>query len=242
MNFLGEPLFQAIFNTSVPRIIVHNDAPHFTVITYNDAQKQISRAVNYNSVISNVWEAFGFNNTKEGNGFLLMDALLQAANKNEVVLTPAFNHTLYALDKDSGKADWWRIEVKPVNGKDGSKAEYLVLTTYHISGQMINHQTLAEKKQQEQRWNNELAALNEELAASYEELIASNEELLRSQNDLHVLNNELEQRINWRTQALAESEVRFRNLVQHAPVAIIVLNGPDMVIELANEKNATTLE
>src|SRR5947209_2768737 len=36
--------------------------------------------------------------------------------------------------------------------------------------------------------------------------------------------------------ALAESEARFRKLVQHAPVAIIVLSGADMIIELANDK------
>ena len=81
-----------------------------------------------------------------------------------------------------------------------------------------------------------LAELNEELAAYNEELIVSNEELQRSQMQLQTLNDELEQRVNRRTQALAESEARFRNLVKHAPVAIIVLSGADMRMELANDK------
>lgn len=67
-------------------------------------------------------------------------------------------------------------------------------------------------------------AMNEELSASNEALTAINEELADTQRNLQLLINEL-----------AISEARFRFLVRGAPVAIGVLNGPDLVIESAND-------
>jgi len=59
--------------------------------------------------------------------------------------------------------------------------------------------------------------LNEELACSNEELLASNDELYRSQQNLEDLNKELEQRVLNRTRALAESENRFRTMMETIP-------------------------
>lgn len=77
-------------------------------------------------------------------------------------------------------------------------------------------------------------ALNEELATANEELSAVNEEYEQTQQSLAMLNTELEYRVASRTRALAESESRFRNLINDAPVAIMLLNGRQLVIESAN--------
>jgi two-component system sensor histidine kinase VicK len=236
MNFLSEPLFQAIFNNSVPRVVVKTDTPNFTIITSNDAQKQISRTGIYNISPQNIWEAFGFDTTEESNGLLLMNAITKAITYNEVVLTPVFRHDLYTGNGNALTERWWQIEVTPVAGKDRKKTECLLLTTHTVSGWPGNYPTATESQLHEQKLSDKLAELNEELAASNEELIVSNEELQRSQMELQQLNEELEQRVSRRTRALGASEARFRNLVQHAPVAIIVLSGADMIIELANDK------
>lgn len=65
---------------------------------------------------------------------------------------------------------------------------------------------------------------------------ALNEELRKAQAALSILNQELEDRVQDRTKALTDSESRLRNLIRHAPVAIGVLKGRDLVIETANAK------
>jgi len=236
MNFLSEPLFQAIFNTSVPRVIVKPDTPYFTIIASNDAQQQLSCNHLYGTLPRNIWEAFDFDTTEEGNGLLLMNALTKAMISNEAVLTPIFRHDIYTGSEDRLTECWWQIEVMPVSGKDRKKTEYLLITTHTVTGWATNQYSAIDNYSNEERLSEKLAELNEELAASNEELLASNEELQRSQMQLQQLNDELEQRVSRRTRALAESEARFRNLVQYAPVAIIVLSGADMIVELANDK------
>ncbi|WP_295767460.1 PAS domain-containing protein [uncultured Mucilaginibacter sp.] len=78
-------------------------------------------------------------------------------------------------------------------------------------------------------------ALNEELAATNEELGATNDELHKSQQNLADLNNELEDRISSRTQALTESESRFRQLVEQSAVAMLVLRGPQLLFDIFNQ-------
>ncbi len=77
-------------------------------------------------------------------------------------------------------------------------------------------------------------ALNEELAAANEELNAVNDELHCAQENLQKLNDELEERVEQRTIALAESQSRFRNMLQQSPVAMLVFQGEELVVSLAN--------
>ncbi len=236
MNLLSEPLFQAIFNNSIPRVVVKTDAPNFTIITSNDAQKQLSHTGTIYNISSDVWEAFDIDTTEEGNGHLLMTALKKAITINKAVLTPVFRHDIYIGDEDKLAESWWQTEVTPIAGSNRRKVECLLLTTHTVTGWPAKPPTAAESHLQEQRLSERLNELNEELASFNEELLASNDELQHSQMQLKRLNEELEHRVIRRTQALAESETRFRNLVQHAPVAIIVLSGADMIIDLANDK------
>ena len=85
-------------------------------------------------------------------------------------------------------------------------------------------------------------ALNEELAAANEELSAMNEEYQEVQANLHLLNIELEERVKRRTNDLAESlkklvhsEQRLDNILHQLPSPVVVLGGPDQVIEVTNE-------
>jgi two-component system sensor histidine kinase VicK len=77
--------------------------------------------------------------------------------------------------------------------------------------------------------------LNEELTASNEELSAINEELSQSQQSLQLLNTELEERVQRRTKALAESEARFRSIIEQAPLGICLFSGPEQIVEIVNQ-------
>ena len=65
---------------------------------------------------------------------------------------------------------------------------------------------------------------------------AQNEELRQAKIALSTLNRELESRVRDRTKELTESESRLRSLITHAPVAIGVLKGRELLIETANAK------
>ena len=59
--------------------------------------------------------------------------------------------------------------------------------------------------------------LNEKLGSANQELSSAVDELYKSQLDLKLLNNELEERVTSRTKALAESESRFRVMMETMP-------------------------
>ncbi|RZL14741.1 MAG: PAS domain-containing protein, partial [Hymenobacter sp.] len=103
----------------------------------------------------------------------------------------------------------------------------------------VTAQVLA--RHQVQELNEELAVTNEELLAANEEFLTSNAELARVQQQLRQLNQELEVRVAERTQelVLAQTETerqrqRLSRFFSQAPAAICILDGPELVYELAN--------
>lgn len=120
--------------------------------------------------------------------------------------------------------------------KDGEGKVYAILHTASDVTEIVNsRQELkrARERQEQFEWEQ---ALNAELAAANEELSATNEELQKVQNSLYEINSELESRVDARTAALSDSESRLRYLLSDAPIAIAVLRGRELVIEIANKK------
>jgi PAS domain S-box-containing protein len=92
-----------------------------------------------------------------------------------------------------------------------------ISVTNILAGRTKIQNDLKHKEHETAELNEELAAANEEMTAINEELLASNEELSVSQYNLHALNNDLEERVNARTEALSLSETRFRKIMQTIP-------------------------
>lgn len=89
--------------------------------------------------------------------------------------------------------------------------------------------------------NEEIQVTSEEIQSANEELSATNEELFQAQHDLLKLNDELEERVESRTQELftAQAEAtrqneRLNRFFMQAPSGICVFDGPDLVFELVN--------
>lgn len=82
---------------------------------------------------------------------------------------------------------------------------------------IVINRKLAKAQGNIQDLNEELVTANEELISSNEELIAAHEELYQSHQDQASLNKELEERVLSRTKALAESESRFRIMMETIP-------------------------
>jgi len=102
--------------------------------------------------------------------------------------------------------------------KDDAGKTYCILhTATDVTERFLNVEKV-------QSLTEELRASNEELRAANEELNASNEELNESQQNLRDLYDDL-----------AESDLRFRNMVRQAPVGICIIRAKDLLIQEVND-------
>jgi PAS domain S-box-containing protein len=115
----------------------------------------------------------------------------------------------------------------------------------------VTEQVLARRQCEAQE--RQTSQLNQELQAANAEIRANNATLIRIQGQLRAFNDELEVRVQARTQSLRESQAReqaarqaaeaqqrnLRNIFEQAPVAICLMRGPQAVVELLNKKGAT---
>lgn len=113
---------------------------------------------------------------------------------------------------------------QPLMDLDGVRTGVLV-TVIDVTHKVDTRKQLEQNQLSLQDLNNELSTINEEMTASNEELMATNEELAIAQGNLLRYIGEL-----------AESEARFRSLVEQAPVAINIFQGRELIIDIANEK------
>jgi len=94
--------------------------------------------------------------------------------------------------------------------QDAAKKTYCIIhTSTDVTHRRNSMLLLAEKEEEEQ-------SLTEEMAATVEEMLSTNEEL----NQSLIL--------------LADSKENIRTIIQQAPVGMCVLQGPELVIEIAN--------
>jgi len=239
MIFFNHPLFLALFNTSAPRIILQANAPHFTIITYNEAYEKATNTTGRNVKGLGLWEAYP-NNDQQSGGDILLNGLMEALNSNKIIKLPPFQYSIPSVDQLTTELNWWQLEIEPISTQN--KPDYLLTTTYNITEKVLAAKTLDNFVKRESLLSQELAksyeelaSSNEELQASMEELMASNEALYESRQELKTVNDLLEGRIYERTQALDDNRKRLHNMIMTTPVAMTILKGPELIIELANE-------
>src|SRR5260221_4529266 len=103
---------------------------------------------------------------------------------------------------------------------------------------VLTHEELQASIEEFETTNEELQATNEELETSNEELQATNEELETTNDELRARTNELQELAN-----MLESErVRLAEMVELAPFYILVLRGPDLVVEALSPGFESLLE
>jgi len=125
-------------------------------------------------------------------------------------------------------ADFKYAPLFDVNGN----VESIVATVIDINDIVVTRHLLEASEEEQQSLNEELNTTVEELAASNEELAAANEEMMATNEELAEIHQSLHQKIT----ELGESENRFRDMIERAPVAMLVLRGPDLVFEIVNPR------
>ena len=101
---------------------------------------------------------------------------------------------------------------------------------------MLTHEELQASIEEFETTNEELQATNEELETNNEELQATNEELETTNEELRARTSELQEVAN----TLDSERVRLTEIVELAPFYILVLRGPNLVIE-AHSPNYTRM-
>jgi two-component system sensor histidine kinase VicK len=112
---------------------------------------------------------------------------------------------------------------QPLTDYNGNRTS-IMATVIDVTDKVLSRQQLEENQIKLLDLNDELSTMNEEMAATNEELITINEELAKTRENLLRTIIEVE-----------KSEARFRSLVQQAPTAICILNGPELIIESVND-------
>jgi two-component system sensor histidine kinase VicK len=161
-QLLTHPLFQGIFNTPVPRIIVIADAPKFTIVTSNDAHKAVTNLIGRDISGKSVWEIFDPNEAGGDGAILLENALTESQLTNKTVLMPPFRYDMGSPDGKKMVEKWWQLEIMPVGG-DGSTPDYLLTTTNEITEQVLREK---EKERVQQELENLLAVRTSGLVSS----------------------------------------------------------------------------
>lgn len=102
---------------------------------------------------------------------------------------------------------------------------------------VLTHEELQATIEEFETTNEELQATNEELETNNEELQATNEELETTNDELRARTGELQEMSN-----MLESErVRLAEMVELAPFYIMVLRGPELIVEAYNPRYAELL-
>lgn len=234
MDLLNDSLFQALFNTSVPRIVLETNVPDFTIVTYNDAFKVATNIQTREVKGKSLWEAYDPKYSDDDGGTLLRQALTAATETAKVVSLPPFKYNILSTDQKTIETSWWELEVIPI-GTIAKRPGFLLVTTHNITERLSNGNKINEGLLREEN-------LNEELSAANEELTSTIEELKQSKNSLLELNGKLEERVVTRTNQLftanyrtEQQRDRLRKIIDHIPSGFCILSGKDMVIEMANE-------
>jgi len=241
MDLLNDLLFQALFNTDVPRIVLKTNIPDFTIVTYNEAFKITTNIQERAVKGQSLWEVYNPEYSGDDGKSLLSEALVRAIDTARPVNLPPFKYNILSKDQNTIETNWWEMEIIPVGGGT-QKPELLMVTTQNITEKMISRGKIDDGLLREQNLNEELAATNEELSAANEELTSTIEDLKQSQSALHELNDKLEKRVVTRTNQLFTANYRtekqrdrLKKIIDNIPSGFCILTGKDMIIEMAND-------
>jgi two-component system sensor histidine kinase VicK len=211
----------------------HEDVPFYLLYSTDNENVSDAGLTAYSGIEINEAEAIGWpyqDSLNNGNSTAIELDKYISRPINSTWGEPCSQALIVSISRDEARISGYMVlGVSPRKKLDTDYEQFLSSVGLHV-GTILNNGYAYEQSGALQREQ----ALNEELLSANEELNSTNEELHQSQLNLANLNIELEQRVAARTQALAASESRFRHLIKDAPVAIMVLNGRNLIVESAN--------
>ncbi|GEM_PF-2405487 len=239
MSYISNPLFQALFQGDIPRLILNGNTEDFIIVDYNRAYEFLLRfntSANYRG--RDFRWMFGQEDMQEPY-HLQFAAVLQQAEDLGQSLHIKVGDAGFLIKDDSRLLELGdNLEILPVYGDTNAPSYFILSWTdakirqfslplssdEDLFADIEQQHRLVDSLAKEQALVEEMKALNDELAATVEELSATNEELLASQQSLSSKHEEL-----------LASEERFRLLIRQAPVGICVIRSSDLKIVEVND-------
>lgn len=224
MNFITDPLFQAVFNTAFPRVILSASRSDFPIVECNSAANQLFNTRNIDSTgltFPGLVKAIGATTAVRQ---MLQDARANVKKDYEQIII----QLLSTLDtaNEPEESEEWQFEITPVKASD-SQISHLLINLIQVAG-ASTLQPGQEQGLRAQDLSEELDATTEELSASNEELSAVVESLNEAQEKLRHTNEQLELRVLERTQKLS-------SIIANLPAGVCILKGADYVLEDVND-------
>jgi two-component system sensor histidine kinase VicK len=118
----------------------------------------------------------------------------------------------------------------PLFDSDGN-VEAILATVLDVTDTVEARKLLEQSEAEQQALNEELTSTNEELAAINEEYAATNEELAATNDDLQISQNQLKQALK----EIKHSEQKLDDILSQLPALVVVLSGPNQIVELTNK-------
>lgn len=227
MNQIAAPIFQALFQSAVPRIILAADAPDFTIIDYNKAHQQATANRTDDHRGQSIWTAYEPRIAGSDGPALLKNALISAISSASVVKMPVFRYDIFQQDGKAILPCWWQLEIMPVADEQGEIA-YLLVTTHNVTDEV-------QRDRRSDELHEELLLSSKELALANDRLNATLQDLQEANQVLERFNLELESRVERGVKAIAQSESSLHSLVMTAHYPLMILRGKNWVIEHANQ-------
>ncbi len=157
MNLLKDPLFQALFNTSIPRIILKPNAPDFTIIAVNDAHEKITGKKGIDITGQNLWDIYQPEHSAADGAQQLLEALIQGIATHQTITMPPFKYDIPSGNAEILEHRWWKLEVMPIKGAGGNPV-YVMITAINITEDLKTLKKIGQAKAREHQLAAELAA------------------------------------------------------------------------------------
>lgn len=219
--------FQSFFQLSSQSLVIKADSPHFTVLAVSDQYLNLVHKKREELLDKGLFEVFPGSAADPSEKFSVFSSFHRVIETGKVDELPVFKYEIFVKETGKYETHYWTNVNQQIIDEEGNVA-YIINTTTNITGQVKQQQALQEGQQREQ-------SLYEELVSANEELVSINEELNQSQQQLYELNEQLEERIIQRTSIAEAAKFRLEAMVMNTPIAMSILKGEDLVVEVANQ-------
>lgn len=233
MYHIKDQLFRAIFD-QLPdlRIIVRADQEHFPVVLCNAAFTDISGITAEDTTGKPLSSLL----VKTALDVYIQRTVIQQAILSLDNLRQTCSDSFYAAftSEDTNNGHWWRLEVSPVRDNNNS-CDYLMLCFLNVTEHISKELALKESKLKEESLINNQLLMYEQIQAGNENLAESQLLLKQLNEELDKINKELQQRVKIESERSITNQNRSELIIQNAPCAIALLDGPRMVVLSANK-------
>ncbi|RYD79297.1 MAG: PAS domain S-box protein [Sphingobacteriales bacterium] len=195
----------------------------FYILTASDLFLQATNSNRENIIGKYIFDAFSDNpsiKVADGENNILASLKYVVAHGKTHLMSVQRYDIVDSNHPDKFIVRYWEPTHTPIFTEDG-ELFYIIQSVNNVTEQILSRLDAEQSRDDNQANLQQVDALNKNLASAHDELIA--------------LNISLESDVINRTEELLASERKYRNVIEHSPVAMQVFRGKDMTFEIVND-------